>query len=121
MAKIKKSKSKKSSVSKEKQKKSRASVNTKELKEYLLKKINDKDNLIENEKVNRYISFVKIIANLEAAVKEHGYVVKVENFNQTFYKANPALAEITKINAAMLAIEKTWNFDIDLDSEDDLL
>ena len=49
-----------------------------------MEKINQPDNILEIEKVNRYMQFVELIAKLKQ-----------------------------DINTSMLAIERTWNFKVD--------
>ncbi|KXB60960.1 hypothetical protein HMPREF3186_00720 [Gemella haemolysans] len=83
------------------------------MKKFLLEKINQPDNILEIEKVNRYMQFVELIAKLKQDIKKQGVTIVVENGSQSYIKTHPAIAEISKLNTSMLAIERTWNFKVD--------
>lgn len=93
--------------------KKKSTVNQRELKKFLLEKINQPDNILEIEKVNRYMQFVELIAKLKQDIKVQGVTIVVENGSQSYIKTHPAIAEISKLNTSMLAIERTWNFKVD--------
>jgi len=93
--------------------KKKLTVNQRELKKFLLEKINQPDNILEIEKVNRYMQFVELIAKLKQDIKKQGVTIVVENGSQSYIKTHPAIAEISKLNTSMLAIERTWNFKVD--------
>lgn len=93
--------------------KKKSTVNQRELKKFLLEKINQPDNILEIEKVNRYMQFVELIAKLKQDIKKQGVTIVVENGSQSYIKTHPAIAEISKLNTSMLAIERTWNFKVD--------
>ncbi|WP_072520355.1 P27 family phage terminase small subunit [Gemella massiliensis] len=101
----------------------KTTVNKNDLKKYLLDKINQPDNILEIEKVNRYIQFVDLIAKLKKDIKKQGETIVVENGSQRYIKTHPAIAEISKLNTSMLAIERTWNFKVDYaeDFDEDLI
>lgn len=84
-------------------------VNTEELYEQLMGKI-DTSNLKEVEKVGRYCDLVEIAQQCRAKVKEEGPSIVIENGSQRFVKSHPSMNDITKINAQIIALEKTFIF-----------
>lgn len=86
-------------------------VDIKKLKKQLLSKI-DQSDLVQVEKVERYINLVKLNDQLDESIKVEGITVVTINGSQRFLKSNPALAEKAKINTALLHIEKSFNFDV---------
>jgi phage terminase small subunit len=70
----------------------------------------DKEDLMQVEKVERYVYLVQLFNDLEKDIKEHGRMVVTENGAQKFTKPNPAISEKVKINTAILHIEKTFGF-----------
>lgn len=86
------------------------------LREQLMKKI-DTSNLIEVEKVNRYIEHIESYRRMEEIIKREGESVTTINASQEFIKAHPLLNEKNKVNTAIINIERSFNF-ID-DNEDD--
>jgi hypothetical protein len=87
------------------------SVNKKlrELKEQLLFRI-DPDDLLEVDKVNRYIKLRELDAACDKAIKRDGATIVIENGSQKFIKAHPAMNEKSKLNSQMIALEKSINF-----------
>ena len=70
----------------------------------------DKRNPVEVEKVGRYIKHIDMYRQMERTVKKEGVSIKIENGSQSFIKSHPLLAEMNKVNAAIMNIEKTFNF-----------
>ncbi len=70
----------------------------------------DTDDLVEVEKVERYISLVKLNKQLDKDIKREGATVVTENGSQRFVKSHPAVTDKMKVNAQLLAIEKSFNF-----------
>jgi len=68
------------------------------------------DDLVEVEKVERYISLVKLNKQLDKDIKKEGATVVTENGSQKFVKSHPAVNDKMKVNAQLLAIEKSFNF-----------
>ena len=73
------------------------------LKEQLTALI-EPDNAVHLEMVKRYINLVTYFYELDKAIKKEGVMVETVNASQTFLKANPALAEKTKINAQLIKL-----------------
>ena len=90
----------------------------KALEKQLLSRI-DTDDLMQVEKVERYINLVRVFNQLDDDIKEHGTTVVTQNGSQTFTKINPAVGEKVKISGALLNIEKTFGFTAKEDTDDD--
>lgn len=84
--------------------------NKSKIKTYLLSKI-DKDNLVQLEKVERYLNLLDLFYKLDEDIKKNGLMVETQNASQSFLKLNPAIAEKNKINTSLLAIEKSFDFE----------
>lgn len=84
--------------------------NAAKIKKYLLTQV-DENNPVELEKVERYTNLIKIFYALDKEIKAHGTLVETVNASQKFLKPNPAVAEKNKINASLLAIEKSFGFE----------
>lgn len=80
-----------------------------QLENYIFSRI-DKNNLIQVEKANRYIGFVKRINDLSEDVEKDGATVATNNGPQVFLKSHPALGEISKLSKALLDIERSFDF-----------
>lgn len=92
--------------------------NIKKLEKELTTKV-DTESQKEIEKINRYINLLEIFYELDESIKEDGSMVITENGSQRFLKPNPAIAEKTKINTQLLAIERSFIFIDDNDRPDD--
>lgn len=92
--------------------------NIKKLEKELTAKV-DTASQKEIEKINRYINLLKIFYELDDSIEKDGSMVITENGSQRFLKPNPAIAEKTKINTQLLAIERSFIFIDDNDRPDD--
>lgn len=90
-------------------------TNTK-LKKYLLSRI-DQTDLVQLEKVDRYVNFIDLINQFTQQIKEEGGTQLTENANQKFVKPHPLIAEVNKLNAQVLSIEKSFIFSEEKDDE----
>ncbi|WP_340455159.1 P27 family phage terminase small subunit [Peribacillus butanolivorans] len=81
-----------------------------ELKEQLMNKIN-LDDLIQVEKVERYIDLVKSFRRVNKIINKEGESVTTKNGSQSFTKGHPLIGERNKINASLLSIEKSFGFE----------
>ncbi|MFT9005010.1 MAG: P27 family phage terminase small subunit [Liquorilactobacillus hordei] len=79
-------------------------MNQKKMREELLSKINS-DSQIEIEKVERYCLLVKHFAAIERKVGNDNLVV-VKNGSQEYWKVNPGISEMNKINAQLINLGK---------------
>lgn len=80
-----------------------------QLKEQLLARI-DTDDLLEVDKVNRYIKLRELDMACNEAIEKEGATIIIENGSQRFIKAHPAMNEKSKLNSQMIALEKSINF-----------
>jgi phage terminase small subunit len=79
-------------------------LNQKKMREELLSKINQHSQ-IEIEKVERYCMLVKHFAAIERKVGNNNLVV-VKNGSQEYWKVNPGISEMNKINAQLINLGK---------------
>lgn len=98
-------------------KKLNVNVSPQKVKEYLMSRIDNK-NPVEVEKVGRYIKHIEMYRRMERKVRKEGVSTKVENGAQVYIKSHPLLAEMNKVNASLLSIEKTFIF-IEVSDEDE--
>lgn len=91
-------------------------VKVKKLKKQLLSKI-DQTDLMQVEKVERYINLVELFNNLDEDINKHGTMIEIINGSQQFNKPNPAIAEKVKISGSLLSIEKSFDFEIEEESK----
>lgn len=67
------------------------------------------ESAIELEKVARYVNLVSIFDDLDKSIKEKGAMVLTVNGSQEFYKANPAISEKVKVNAALIKLDSFFD------------
>ena len=79
------------------------------LKKQLMERIDTTD-LMQVEKVERYIVFIQRIRKMQTVVNKEGESIVVKNGSQEFIKAHPLLSEINKANAQIINIEKSFGF-----------
>ncbi|MCC2250504.1 P27 family phage terminase small subunit [Virgibacillus sp. AGTR] len=72
----------------------------------------DQDDLIEVDKVKRYIAIVKQIRRLQTAINKEGVMVTTVNANQEFTKSNPAINELNKLTKTLISLEKSIKFEM---------
>lgn len=92
-------------------------VSITKLQKQLMDRI-DTEDLVEVEKVERYISLVKSYRRVDKIISKEGESVVTDNGPQKFTKAHPLIGERNKINASLLNIEKSFGF-IDGGNDDD--
>lgn len=79
-------------------------VSVASIKQELMSKING-ESKVQTEKVERYCSLVTMYRRLEKKVGSN-VLITVVNGSQEFTKANPGLAEMTKINTQLINLSK---------------
>lgn len=79
------------------------------MKEQLLSRI-DQSDLLEVNKVERLIMFMNDLKKCDEKINAEGISQITENGSQRFNKSHPLLNEKIKINAQIIALEKTINF-----------
>ncbi|HDR6285617.1 TPA: P27 family phage terminase small subunit [Bacillus cereus] len=75
------------------------------LKEQLMNSIDTTD-LVEVEKVERYIDLVKAFRKINKTITKEGESVTIQNGSQVFVKAHPLISERNKINSSLIALGK---------------
>ena len=91
-------------------------VSVKKLQKQLMEKI-DTNDLMQVEKVERYINMVDSFRRMNQTIEEEGESVVTENGAQRFTKAHPLINERNKVNASLLSIEKSFGFDVEVIKE----
>ncbi|WP_209794448.1 P27 family phage terminase small subunit [Cytobacillus luteolus] len=81
------------------------------LKKQLMSRI-DTNDLVQVEKVERYINLVNSIRRINRIIKSEGESITTENGPQRFTKAHPLIGERNKINSALLSIERSFDFEL---------
>jgi len=82
-------------------------VSIKQLREQLMSRI-DEENLVQVDKVDRYIELTKTFRRMNKVIAEEGESLTTKNASQEFTKAHPLINERNKINASLLSIEKSF-------------
>jgi len=85
-------------------------VKVADLEKQMLNRINQ-DDLLEVDKVKRYIAIVKQIRKLQSAVNKTGVMATTVNASQEFIKTNPALNEINKLTKTLISLENAIRFE----------
>lgn len=83
------------------------SIKITDLQKQLMSRIDTSD-LVQVEKVERYIDLVKSFRKISKIISDEGESVITENGAQRFTKAHPLIGERNKINASLLSIEKSF-------------
>ncbi|VDG18303.1 gp1 protein [Lactobacillus plantarum JDM1] [Lactiplantibacillus mudanjiangensis] len=86
-------------------------MNQAKIRKELLSKI-DQSSAVEREKVDRYISLLKVFYKLDRLIKPDNVMIKIENGKQVYWKSNPAIAEKNRINTALIALEKDFKYSV---------
>ena len=84
-------------------------VSIPKMKGQLLNRINI-DDLVQVEKVERYIDLVKSFRRMNKIIDKEGESVVTENSAQRFTKAHPLIGERNKLNAQIIALGKDIEF-----------
>lgn len=88
-----------------------------EIEKQLLSKVGrfseKRKDAVELEKVHRYMNLLKQYYALQDEIDSLGLIVETRNASQTFFKENPAIGTQLKISAQLLAIEKSFSFNVE--------
>ncbi|HHT7228342.1 P27 family phage terminase small subunit [Bacillus thuringiensis] len=84
------------------------------LKEQLMNSIDIAD-LVEVEKVERYIDLVKAFRKINKTINNEGESVTIKNGSQVFVKAHPLISERNKINSSLIALGRDIKFIVKTD------
>lgn len=77
-------------------------MNLTKMKQELLRQVNQ-ESQVDIEKVERYVALAKMFQKLQREANKKPMVV-TKNGAQEFTKANPALADMNKINSSLIAL-----------------
>lgn len=70
----------------------------------------DTTDLVEVEKVERYIDLVKAFRKINKTITKEGESVTIQNGSQVFVKAHPLISERNKINSSLIALGRDIKF-----------
>lgn len=84
-------------------------VTLSKLKKQLLTRI-DQEDLLEMKKVNNLIRLYELDAKCDDVINRDGVSIIIENGSQKFIKSHPSMNEKMKINAQIIALEKSIKF-----------
>jgi Phage terminase, small subunit len=76
-----------------------------DIRKQLMSRINT-DDLVEVEKVERYMNLIESFRKVNATIRKEGVTVTTINGGQKFTKAHPLIGERNKINASLIALGK---------------
>jgi phage terminase small subunit len=85
-------------------------ISISKLKKQLMSRI-DTNDLVQVEKVERYIDLVKSFRKISKTISKEGESVTTVNGSQKFTKAHPLIGERNKINAQIIALGKDLGLD----------
>ncbi|GAB3061927.1 terminase [Salinicoccus sesuvii] len=80
-----------------------------DLREYLIKKLGE-DNTLHADKVDRYISLLKLFHEIDEDIENQKRMVVTENGAQRFIKPHPGIEQKIKLNKELLSIEESFGF-----------
>lgn len=93
--------------------------NVEDLREYLINQLGA-DHKLHVDKVERYISLLKLFNEIDEDIEQEGRMVVTENGSQRFVKLHPGIEQKIKLNKELLSIEESFGFHRKLkDSEAD--
>ena len=84
-------------------------VDSDKLKKQLLSRV-DVNDLLEIKKINNLIRLYELDAKCDAIIDEEGVRIIIKNGSQEFIKSHPSMNEKMKINAQIIALEKSIKF-----------
>lgn len=84
-------------------------VDLNELRGQLIARIDETD-LLEMKKIENLVKLYELDAECDAAIKEDGAKIIIENGSQRFIKSHPSMNDKMKINAQIIALEKSIKF-----------
>ena len=84
-------------------------VDLNELRGQLMARIDDTD-LLEVKKIENLIKLYELDAKCDTAIAEDGAKIIIKNGSQEFIKSHPSMNDKMKINAQIIALEKSIKF-----------
>lgn len=84
-------------------------VDLDKLKKQLLSRV-DPEDLLEIKKIDNLIRLYELDAKCDAIINDEGVRIIIKNGKQEFIKSHPSMNEKMKINAQIIALEKSIKF-----------
>lgn len=84
-------------------------VDLKALEAQLMVRIDDTD-LLEVKKIENLIGLYELNEKCDEAISKEGATITIENASQRFVKSHPSVNDKMKINAQIIALEKSIKF-----------
>lgn len=84
-------------------------IDLEKLKKQLLSRV-DSNDLLEIKKINNLIRLYELDAKCDAIIDKEGVRIIIKNGSQEFIKSHPSMNEKMKINAQIIALEKSIKF-----------
>lgn len=84
-------------------------IDLEKLKKQLLSRVDSSD-LLEIKKINNLIRLYELDAKCDAIIDKEGVRIIIKNGPQEFIKSHPSMNEKMKINAQIIALEKSIKF-----------
>ncbi|MER2057851.1 MAG: terminase [Niallia sp.] len=91
-------------------------IDLEKLKKQLLSRV-DTDDLLEIKKINNLIRLYELDAKCDEIINQEGVRIIIENGKQRFIKSHPSMNEKMKINAQIIALEKSIKFKMKVNKE----
>jgi hypothetical protein len=85
-------------------------VKVADLEKQMLNRINQ-DDLLEVDKVKRYIGIVRQIRKLQTEINKAGVLTTTVNASQEFIRTNPAINELNKLTKTLISLENSIKFE----------
>lgn len=86
------------------------------MKKQLLSRV-DTNDLLEIKKINNLIRLYELDAKCDEIIDQEGVRIIIENGKQRFIKSHPSMNEKMKINAQIIALEKSIKFKLKANKE----
>ncbi|EQB35037.1 hypothetical protein M948_18205 [Virgibacillus sp. CM-4] len=86
-------------------------VKISDLEQQLMLRI-DTNDLVEVDKVKRYVAIVKQVRRLQTEINKNGVLTKTVNGSQEFMKANPAIKDLNSLTKTLISLEKSIKFEL---------
>lgn len=87
------------------------------LKKQLLSRV-DTEDLLEIKKINNLIRLYELDAKCDEIIEQEGVRIIIKNGKQEFIKSHPSMNEKMKINAQIIALEKSIKFKLKINKEE---
>lgn len=72
----------------------------------------DTNDLVEVDKIKRYVAIVKQVRKLQTEINKNGVLTKTVNGSQEFMKANPAIKDLNSLTKTLISLENSIKFEM---------